>query len=1031
MISYNNSAPTAVNNVGQFGATEGSIGAYKSAAEYAADSKYWALLSQKNYGNVDEVLKEVERLFTEGEFLKEDIEALRLDFETQNQILMGLIQQTGEAIDNTNAATNDANAATDSANQAVQDVLAQLDKISNMSVVASTLPPGTPATGSFDSSTGVFSFGIPEGLPGKDGKDGTDGTVSDIGDVAIGTPVSDDYGFFVDKDSGGLYRTPMSEIAKLVPAVASFNGRVGQVVPAAGDYTVAQVTGAAASGVNDDISQIRGLTTALSVSQGGTGSSTVAGARVALNVNRLDQTNPTRTVLRTTDNPGEGVYLQIDSTGRWGCFSPELSGWTALGIGQGGTGSSTVAGAKVNLGLGSFSQSGAEATVTSPNNSYHLSINNEGLWGSWDKTTSSWKPLEIAQGGTGATTITGARANLNLDKFGATGSETRMFSPSGGKKIIITNDKWGAYDTTANRYLPLGVEQGGTGGGSAESARMSLVAAKSGVNSDITSMTNVVNFTQSPTVPDGVSSGDALNLGQLSDTESIVSIAGTPASSVSKTVEQVSYLRAPDVYDIFITYGQSNSAGEAILSGDTSGFPSPLPKSMMYDFTDNSIKPIIQNITSSTGVESSGHAWGEFENEWYRLSGRGSVVVHCGRGAQTITALSKGGTYYTALLSAFSDAKDAMARGGYTVGDVYVLFHQGESDMSSGTTYNAYRDRMITLIDNLSVDVGMKFFGNFTVGCPLNRTEESWARIQNAQRYVCNSKEIALTLFDGCGSFTYGDGNIGTNDGGVHYTQKGYNLMGREGAKGLWSIVNKGQTTKTSSDLLQYSNFVAPWSRAHLASGTIRYSASDSSWIIISKDNPSNTPWRLSNLHKPAPQEAEGYISIEVADNAANWFSLDATVNKEMGRQGVKVFAEPIPVGNAFTVKLTFYADISLVVNTTTGALRYNRPLSSSIPSWISKNISVEVTSDGNIQLVHGRTGSIPSVSKYTTRTDGGIDAGDVAFRIVDDQRTRIISTGTSNNWVAVCLRDVLLNPSNLTESGIIVNVSGFYAPSL
>ena len=36
MISYNNSAPNAVNNVGQFGATEGSIGAYKSAAEYAA-----------------------------------------------------------------------------------------------------------------------------------------------------------------------------------------------------------------------------------------------------------------------------------------------------------------------------------------------------------------------------------------------------------------------------------------------------------------------------------------------------------------------------------------------------------------------------------------------------------------------------------------------------------------------------------------------------------------------------------------------------------------------------------------------------------------------------------------------------------------------------------------------------------------------------------------------------------------------------------------------------------------------------------
>lgn len=1026
MISYNNSAPNSVNNVGQFGATEGSIGAYKSAAEYAADSKYWAMLSQKNYDNFGEILKEVERLYAEGALLKEDIEQLKSDFENQNQILLGLIQQTGEAIDNTNTAIGEANAATDQANQAVQDVLTQLDKISNMSVVATTLPPGAPATGSFDSSTGVFSFGIPEGQPGKDG---TNGVISDIGDVAIGTPVPDDYGFFVDKDNGGLYRTSMSDIAKLVPAVASFNGRTGLVVPTDGDYTVSQITGAAASGVNNDITQITGLTTALSIDQGGTGSSTAEGARVALNINRLDQTNPTRTVLRTTNTPGEGIYLQLDSTGRWGCFSPELGGWAALGIGQGGTGSTTVNGAKVNLGLEPFSKSGDQSIVTSPNNSYHLSINNEGLWGSWNKSTSSWKPLGIGQGGTGATTVAGARANLNLENFGSTSSETRMLSPSGGKKIFITNEKWGAYDTITAKYLPLSIEQGGTGGGTADAARISLVAAKSGDNSDITSMTNVVNFTQSPKIPNGIESEDALNVGQLADINSTVSIAGTPASSISGVLEGVSYLKAPDVYDIFITYGQSNSAGEAILSGDTSGFPPPSPKSMMYDFTDNSIKPIIQNIVSSTGVVSSGHAWGEFENEWYRLSGRGSVAVHCGRGAQTITALSKGGTYYTALLSAVTSAKAAMVSGGYAIGDVYVLFHQGESDMSGGTTYNAYRDRMITLIDNLSVDVGMKFFGNFTVGCPLNRTEESWARIQNAQRWVCNSKENAVTIFDGCGSFTYGDGNIGNTDGGVHYTQKGYNLMGREGAKGLWSIVNKGQTTKTSSDLLQYSNFVAPWSRAHLASGTLRYSASDSSWIIISKDNPSNTPWRLSNLHKPVPQG--DYISIEVADNAANWFSLNATVNKEMGREGVKVFAEPVPVGNAFTTRLTFYADISIIVNTTTGALRYNRPLSSSIPSWISKNISVEVTSEGNIQLVHGRTSSIPSVSKYTTRTDGGIDAGDVAFRIVDDQRTRIISTGTSSNWVAVCLRDVLLSPSNLTESGIIVNISGFYAPAL
>ena len=389
MIVYNNQAPKNVNNVGQFGATEGSIGAYKSAAAYAADAKYWALLSQKSYDSMDGVLKEVERLFKEGTLLEEDIEDLKRDFENQNQILTGLIQQTGEAIDNINTAT-------ENANQAVRDVLAQLDKISDMSVVVSTLPPGTPATGSFDNETGVFSFDIPEGLPGKDG---TDGSISDIGDVAIGTPVPDDYGFFVDKTDGGLYRTPMSEIAKLVPSVNSFNGRVGQVVPATGDYTVSQVTGAAASGANSDITSITGLTTALSVAQGGTGATSIEGARSNLGVSRI-KNNTSQTTIGSAD--GRTLLTVTDDPENWGV-----------------------------------------------------------VW--WNGSSYETKPLSVGKGGTGAVDAAGAR--------------------------------------------------------------MSLVAAKSGDNSDITSMTNKVTFTQSPVVPDAVDDSDAVTLRQLrnsSDSDGIL-----------------------------------------------------------------------------------------------------------------------------------------------------------------------------------------------------------------------------------------------------------------------------------------------------------------------------------------------------------------------------------------------------------------------------------------------------------------------------------------------------------------------------
>ena len=350
MISYNNAAPKAVNNVGQFGATEGSIGAYKSAAEYAADAKYWALLSQTKYSSVEEILAEVERLYAQGHLLEEDIEQLKTDFESQEQILLGLIQSTGTAIDNTNAAT-------ELSKEATQEVLNQLDVISNMTVQTTLLPPGSLATGSYDNTTGVFSFGIPEGQPGRDG---TDGTISDIGSVTIGTPVSDDYGFYVDKEDGGLYRTSMVEIANLVPSVrsisinggeeqvgsvsfnsvSSFNTRTGDVVSQDGDYNVSQITGAAASGANSDITSISGLTTALSISQGGTGATTAEESRTNLGLGSVSVENITP-------------------------------------LTKGGTGATSAVGARTNLGLGLVS---TESIVPIAKGGTGVS-NQSSLWG--------------------------------------------------------------------------------------------------------------------------------------------------------------------------------------------------------------------------------------------------------------------------------------------------------------------------------------------------------------------------------------------------------------------------------------------------------------------------------------------------------------------------------------------------------------------------------------------------------------------------------------------------------------------------
>ncbi len=486
------------------------------------------------------------------------------------------------------------------------------------------------------------------------------------------------------------------------------------------------------------------------------------------------------------------------------------------------------------------------------------------------------------------------------------------------------------------------------------------------------------------------------------------------------------------VYDVFVTYGQSNSLGSASLSGDTSGFPNPLPKSLMYDVEDGTIKPIIQNMVSSSGEGSTGHAWGEFENEWYRLSGRGSVVVHCAKGAQAIAWLSKGTGYYTRLVDAVAAAKQAMVAAGLSVGKTYVLFHQGETDMSIGTTFNDYRDRFATLMNDLKADINFDLFCNFTVGCPGNRTEESWAAIQNAQRWVCNNKPGAVTIFDGCPSFLKGDSNIGTNDGGVHYTQRGYNTMGREGARGLWSKVKGGESNKTSTDLAQYSNFAPPWTRSKLVAGTIKYSNDKAKWVLLSKDT--NSEWKISNAHKLVVSADTGeYFSVEVADWAENWFYATAGVDRVTSLTGVRAYAEPLRVGNAFTLKITVYADVSFLVNTNTGETRYGRPpvSGSVLPTWASSNISVSVIKPGAVEITHRRTKSMPSATYYASN-DGSVTVASVSVNTPSETLTKVYCDKTDNNpWVIVTLKDLLITPADLQSSGISINFNGVYAPSV
>lgn len=204
-IFINDGDVTNPNNVGQFGATEASIGAYKQAGEYAQDAEYWAKLSEKNINTIDDLLVVVEELLKQGVLLEKDIEDLKDDFAAQDARLTQLISQTNAAIDG-------ANNAIDAMNLQMIEVQKQLDILMAMYVTVETLPSGSSATGTFNATTGEFHFGIPEGAPGS---------VTDLNNAPQGVPDPTDWGFYVESTDNTVHRALMSDIAKTFPSVTS------------------------------------------------------------------------------------------------------------------------------------------------------------------------------------------------------------------------------------------------------------------------------------------------------------------------------------------------------------------------------------------------------------------------------------------------------------------------------------------------------------------------------------------------------------------------------------------------------------------------------------------------------------------------------------------------------------------------------------------------------------------------------------------------------------------------------------------
>lgn len=164
----------------------------------------------------------------------------------------------------------------------------------------------------------------------------------------------------------------------------------------------------AAKGANSDITSISGLTTALSITQGGTGAKNAADARTALGLERVIQT-PNASYVNSPDGK---VGLNVTNSG-WYFYNLTTKLNVPADISMGGTGALNIADARNNLNINRLAQNTGGTSLYSPDGNVELNVNNTG-WFFYNATTKSNIPASINMGGTGALNATDARTNLGL-----------------------------------------------------------------------------------------------------------------------------------------------------------------------------------------------------------------------------------------------------------------------------------------------------------------------------------------------------------------------------------------------------------------------------------------------------------------------------------------------------------------------------------------------------------------------------------------------------------------------------------------
>lgn len=254
------------------------------------------------------------------------------------------------------------------------------------------------------------------------------------------------------------------------------------------------------------------------------------------------------------------------------------------------------------------------------------------------------------------------------------------------------------------------------------------------------------------------------------------------------------------VVDLWIAAGQSNMAG----LGDHTLTPSNDPTlALEFNYEANTLIPLVDPGTSTAHDASTGCMLPAFIKVVTQSTGRRSVIVRTAVGGTSILAANAGvmGTWATSgtlFANAITRAQAMIAKvaaAGHTIAGVNVLWHQGEQDCKSATTYADYKAAYIDLLSRFRTALSRPALKMYCMRigsvAPAYEglTGAYWETVRTAQVDACAETDGLEMAYLRCVDFF--DLHWMRSDQ-AHYTQAGYNDMGTE--VGTYAVSDMGFT---------------------------------------------------------------------------------------------------------------------------------------------------------------------------------------------------------------------------------------------